>query len=79
MTSDVVWQIIRYVLIAVGGYFTSKGITESAQVEALIGALGTIFTVLWGIYVKYGTKATTAQAAARPDVPVVSPATGAVK
>lgn len=79
MTSDTVWQIVRYILIAIGGYFTNKGYVTGDQLTGIIGALGTLFTAAWGIWVKFGTKATTAQAAASPSVPVVSPATGSVK
>ncbi len=78
MSSDIVWQIIRYVLLAFGGYFTNKGVITGDQLTSLIAALGTIFTAAWGIYVKFGTKSTTAIAAARPDVPTVSAVTGAI-
>ena len=76
MTSDSVWQVVRYLLIAIGSFATGKGWVTSDQVTAMIGALGTLFTVAWGLYVKFGTKATTASAASSPAVPVVSPATG---
>lgn len=79
MTSDSVWQIIRYLLISAGGFAAGKGWVTSDQVTAIVGALGTLFTVVWGLYVKFGTKATTAAAAASPAVPTVSPATGSVK
>jgi hypothetical protein len=78
MNSDSVWQIIRYILLAAGGYFTNKGILTGDQLTAIIAALGTLFTAGWGIYVKYGTKATTIAAAAKPSVPTVSGATGVV-
>ena len=77
MTSDTIWQMIRYVLLAIGGYFTNKGVLTNDQLTAIVSALGTLFVAAWGIYVKYGTKATTADAATRPDVPTVSAATGA--
>jgi hypothetical protein len=79
MTSDSVWQVVRYLLIAAGSFATGKGWVGSDQVTSAIGALGTLFTVAWGIYVKFGTRATTANIAARPDVPTVSAATGALK
>lgn len=78
MTSDTIWQIIRYALLAIGGYFTNKGLITGDELTAIIGALGAIFTAGWGIYVKYGTRATTADVATRSDVPTVSPATGLV-
>ena len=76
MTSDSVWQVVRYLLIAAGSFATGKGWVTSDQVTGLIGALGTIFTVAWGVYVKFGTKAVPAATAARKDVPTVSAATG---
>lgn len=78
MTSDVVWQLIRYALLAVFNILATKGYVTEDQATAIIGALGTIFTAGWGIWVKYGTKATTAAVAASPAVPTVSPATGKV-
>jgi hypothetical protein len=79
MTSDSVWQVVRYLLIAAGSFATGKGWVTSDQVTSIIGALGTLFTVAWGLYVKFGTRATTAVTAARIDVPVVSAATGTLK
>jgi hypothetical protein len=79
MTSDSVWQVVRYLLIAAGSFATGKGWVTSDQVTGVIGAIGTLFTVAWGLYVKAGTRAVPSVAAARPDVPTVSAATGAVK
>jgi len=79
MTSDSVWQVVRYLLIAAGSFATGKGWVTSDQVTSIIGALGTLFTVAWGLYVKFGTRATDAKTAARADVPVISAATGAVR
>ncbi|HEY0236564.1 MAG TPA: hypothetical protein VGC86_16140 [Afipia sp.] len=78
MTSDTIWQIIRYALLALGGFIINKGLITSDQLTAIIGALGTLFTAAWGIYVKYGTRATTVDTALRNDVPTVSSATGVV-
>lgn len=78
MTSDSVWQIIRYILIAGFGFLSGKGYISSEQANTIIGAIGTLFAAGWGIYVKFGTKATTAEVAARPTVPTVSAATGSV-
>jgi hypothetical protein len=79
MTSDSVWQVVRYLLIAAGSFATGKGWITSDQVTSVIGAIGTLFTVAWGLYVKAGTRAVPSVTAARPDVPTVSAATGAVK
>jgi hypothetical protein len=79
MTSDSVWQVVRYLLIAAGSFATGKGWVTSDQVTSVIGAIGTLFTVAWGLYVKAGTRAVPSVTAARPDVPTVSAATGVVK
>lgn len=78
MNSDMIWQIIRYALLAIGGYFTNKGVITGDQLTAIVSGIGTIFTAGWGIYVKFGTKATTIAAAESPSVPTVSGATGVV-
>jgi hypothetical protein len=78
MNQDTIWQLIRYGLIAIGSFLVGKGYVTSADVTTIIGALGAIFPVVWGIYVKANTKAVPAATAARSDVPTVSAATGAV-
>lgn len=78
MTSDTIWQIVRYALLALGGFVINRGLITSDELTAIIGALGTLFTAAWGIYVKYGTRATLVDVAARSDVPTVSSATGIV-
>ena len=79
MNADTIWQIIRYGLIAVGSWITSKGWVSGDQWEIIIGGLGTLFPVIWGLFVKSGTKAVPEATAARADVPTVSAATGAVQ
>lgn len=78
MNSDIVWQLIRYVLLAVGGYFVHKGTISEGTLNSIIGWALEAFTIAWGLYVKYGTKAVPASTAARSDVPTVSAATGVV-
>ena len=78
MTSDTIWQIVRYALLALGGFIINKGLITSDELTAIIGALGTLFTAAWGIYVKYNTRAITIDVAARSDVPTVSAATGSI-
>lgn len=77
--SDTVWQIIRYVLLAGFGWLSGKGYISAEQSTAIIGALGALFTAGWGIFVKWKTVAVSAETGARPDVPTVSSATGAVQ
>jgi hypothetical protein len=79
MKWDTVWQIIRYVLIALGGVAVGKGWVSDEQVTSIIGAVGSIGAVVWGLFVKSGTTAVPDATAARADVPTVSGATGAVK
>lgn len=78
MTSDTIWQIIRYILIAAGSFATGKGWVTADQVTSIVGALGTLFAICWGLFVKAGTATVPAATAARSDVPTVSQATGAV-
>lgn len=79
MTWDIVWQILRYLLIAGGSFLVGKGYITSENVDTVVGAIGSIGAVLWGIYVKTGTKAVPVATAARADVPTVSGATGTVQ
>lgn len=79
MSWDIVWQIVRYLLIAGGAFMTGKGWISEDQVTSIISAIGTIGAVLWGLFVKAGTTAVPNAIAARSDVPTVSGATGAVK
>lgn len=78
MNSDTIWQIIRYLLIAAGGWASGKGYVSADQVTSIIGALGALFGVAWGLFVKSGTVAVPAATGARSDVPTVSGATGTV-
>jgi hypothetical protein len=61
------------------GPLVTKGYISSGQVATTLGAIGALFTVSWGIWVKFGTKATTASVAGSPTVPTISPATGQVQ
>jgi hypothetical protein len=78
VNSDMIWQLLRYGLLAVGGYFTNKGVVTGDQVTQLVAAGGTIFTAIWGIYVKFNTKAVPASVANKPTIPTVSAGTGAI-
>jgi hypothetical protein len=78
MKWDSIWQILRYILIAGGGFLTGKGYITAEQVTTLVGAIGSVGAILWGLFVKSGTTAVPDAVAARSDVPTVSAATGAV-
>ncbi|QDM18095.1 hypothetical protein FNL55_20400 [Tardiphaga sp. vice352] len=73
-----IWQILRYILIAGGGFLTGKGYITAEQVTTLVGAIGSVGAILWGLFVKSGTTAVPDGVAARSDVLTVSAATGAV-
>lgn len=79
MNADTIWQLIRYALIAVGSWITSKGYLSGENWETIIGAIGMLFPIIWGLFVKSGTKAVPEAVAARADVPTVSGATGSVQ
>ncbi|MBS0528511.1 MAG: hypothetical protein JSS22_03850 [Proteobacteria bacterium] len=79
MNQDTIWQIIRYALIAAGSFVVGKGYITSDQVTTIIGAVGAVFPIAWGLYVKANTKAVPASTAARSDVPTVSAATGSIQ
>jgi hypothetical protein len=78
MKWDTVWQILRYILIAGGGFLTGKGYLSADQVTSIIGAVGSIGAVLWGLFVKSGTTAVPDAVATRVDIPTVSGATGTI-
>ncbi len=77
MNQDTVFQLIRYVLIAGGGYIVGKGWASETQWEAVIGLVGVILPALWGFYVKWNTKPVLDKVIIRQDLPTVSSATGA--
>jgi len=83
--NDTVWQAIRYVLIGGGMFLAGRGKVDPTQVatfadEFITIAAGAVsaLTAAWGFFVKWRTKAVPEKTAARPDVPTVSAATGAV-
>lgn len=78
MNPDTIWQLIRYALIAAGSFFVGKGQVSEADVTTIVGAIGTVFPIVWGLYVKSGTSATPTQSAVRAGLPTVSGATGMV-
>lgn len=78
MSWDTIWQIARYILIAGGSFLVGKGYISAENVETIVGAIGSVGAILWGLFVKSGTTAVPNAVAARADVPTVSAATGAV-
>jgi hypothetical protein len=78
MKWDTVWQIVRYVLIAGGSFIVGKGYITEAQALEIIGAIGSVGGVIWGLFVKSGTTAVPDNVATRADIPTVSGATGGI-
>jgi hypothetical protein len=84
MSQDTIWQIIRYVLIAAGSFFAGKGWVTEDQWLAIVSALGGVFAVLWGLYVKWNTLTVPADVPGNArtitgtKVPTVSPLTGQI-
>lgn len=76
MNSDLVWQNIRYVLIGLGGMLVGAGYVTAEQVDLAVGAIVTLGTVTWGVYVRWKTRAVPERVADRPEIPTVSGATG---
>lgn len=81
---DLVWQNLRYVLIAGGTYGVAKGWLSADQVgpgvELATQAISGVVAAgawAWGIYVKWDTATVPAKTAMRADVPTVNTATGA--
>lgn len=80
--NDLVWQNIRYLLIAAGAALAAKycnGCIGTPIIEQAVGVIIAFGTILWGNYVKKGTKAVPEDVAASPSIPTVNPATGAVE
>jgi hypothetical protein len=84
--NDQIWQSIRYLLIFGGGILAGRGKISADEVAPLAdsiiqvgGAIVSVGAMLWGLYVKWKTRAVPFAVAARPDVPTVSAATGAVE
>lgn len=75
MNSDMVWQMIRYILLATGGI--GAGTSASNHTQLLV-SLGMMFgTFLWGCFIKWATRSVP-QATLRTGTLVTTPVTGAV-
>lgn len=79
MNQDMIWMFVRSLLMIGSTYLTTRGLITEEQGAALIGAAGIIFTLGWQAWVRWNTKAVSAETAARPDVPTLSAATGKVE
>lgn len=79
MNQDSIWQILRYVILFGGGLAVGRGWITNEQLALIVGAIGSVFAVLWGVYVKWNTTPVPTSVAVRQDLPAVSGATGMVK
>lgn len=77
MTSDTIWLMVRYLLLAAGALLTGHGLATESGVNDAIGAIGVLFTFAWGVYVHWNAKSVPVETAARADVPTINPVTGA--
>lgn len=70
--------MVRYGLLIATTFGVAKGWFTDEQATSLINLAFLVFTVGWGMYVKYGTTSVPDKTAKREDVPTVSPVTGKV-
>jgi len=73
---DGVWSLVRYLLTTAGGGAVATGWLTSDELTSIVGAVISILTVAWGIYVRHGTRQVPEAVAREPDVPTVSAMTG---
>lgn len=52
MTAEQIWGIVRTILAAAGGWVVAKGYIDNATLQAVIGALGTLFVAAWSVWSK---------------------------
>ena len=77
MSKDLVWPLIRAFINSTGVAVMVYAYVNEAQLEAIIGGLCALGSVLWMVYVRYNTKAVPLPTVNRLDLPTVSSATGA--
>jgi len=79
MNFDMVMQFVRYALLTAGPLIIAKGWATTESWPIVVGAMMTVGTWGWGVWVKWGSTSVPDNHAAQADVPTVSPVTGAVK
>jgi hypothetical protein len=52
MNQSVILGIVRHVLTTAGGVLITKGVTDNAGVEAIVGGLVAAVGVVWSIFAK---------------------------
>jgi hypothetical protein len=50
MTGEQIWGIVRTILAACGGFIVAKGYIDSATLNTILGATGTIFVAIWSMW-----------------------------
>lgn len=79
MNLDLAMQALRIALISLGPTIAATGYLTGEQWTTIVGGIIWLVPVAHSFYVKWGTKTVPAAVAARPDVPTVSPVTGATQ
>jgi len=73
---DGVWSMVRWALATLGGGAVTSGWLTENDLSTIVGAVISILTVAWGIWVRHGTRQVPVEVAKSVDVPTVSAATG---
>jgi hypothetical protein len=85
VNNDSILVGVRYAVIGLFSFLAGRGKIDQSQVASMAdqvmsigsGAIA-LGTAIWGLYVRWQTRAVPVATAARKDVPTVSPVTGAV-
>lgn len=52
MSADEIGGLVRTILAFAGGYAVNSGLTDQATMMTVVGAVATLVTAGWSIYVK---------------------------
>lgn len=77
MHLDTVMVLVRYAVLALGSVLVTRGVIQESDVELVIGGISAVLPVVWGVFVRWNTKAVPIGTA--KSSPVVSPVTGSVQ
>lgn len=85
MNNDLAWLLVRYALLVAFTWLGNHGVIPPENVTGVVDQIvnatpvvGAALTAVWGVWIKWNTKTVPEATGARPDVPTVSPVTGAV-
>jgi hypothetical protein len=79
MNLDTVMQLLRYVLLAGGGFAVGRGWITNAQVELIGGFAAVVIPAAWGLYVKWNTSPVKDTVILSKNVPSINSATGSTE